>query len=57
MAVAYAVVGFIGAMITALILWWRYGALMALLAAPFGACLLVLVVAVLLRLRPDNRNP
>jgi uncharacterized membrane protein required for colicin V production len=57
MAVAYAVVGFIGALITALILWWRYGALMALLGAPFGACLLVLVVAVLLRLRPDNRNP
>ena len=54
--VAYAVVGFTGALITVLILWWRYGLLMALLAAPFGASLLVLGLAILLALRPDNRS-
>jgi hypothetical protein len=56
MAVAYTVVGFIGALIIAPILWWRSGLLVALLGTPFGASLLVLVMTVLLALRPNNRN-
>jgi cell division protein FtsX len=54
--VAYAVVGLTGALISVLILWWRYGLLMGLLAAPFRARSLVLGLAILLALHSDNRS-
>jgi hypothetical protein len=55
MVVAYAIVGFIGTLITVAMLW-RYGPLIAFSGGPFGGSLLVLVIAVLLALRPDDRG-
>jgi hypothetical protein len=54
---SYVVAGFVGGLITALALWWHFGALAALLGAPFGGGLLALVLALLLALRPDNHSP
>ena len=56
MVVIYVLVGIIGALITAPILWWRYGPLVAFLGALFGASLLVLAVALLLALRSKKRS-
>jgi hypothetical protein len=54
---AYVVAGFVGGLITALVLWWHFGALAVLLGAPFGGSLLALVLAFVLALRRDNHSP
>ncbi|MET0531201.1 MAG: hypothetical protein ABW003_23185 [Microvirga sp.] len=56
MVVIYVLVGIIGALITAPILWWRYGPLVAFLGALFGASLLVLALVFLLALRSNSRS-
>jgi predicted membrane chloride channel (bestrophin family) len=55
--VAYVVAALVGALITVPILWWNYGALVALLGAPFGGSLLALVLALVLALRSNDHHP
>ena len=56
MVVVYVLVGIIGMLISAPILWWRYGPLVAFLGALFGASLLVLALVLLLALRSKKRS-
>jgi uncharacterized membrane protein required for colicin V production len=56
MVVVCILVGIIGMLISAPILWWRYGPLVAFLGVPFGASLLVLALLLLLALRSYNRS-
>lgn len=56
MVVAYVIVGLVGGLATSLILWWLYGPLAAFLGAPFGASLLIGIVALRLALRADRRR-
>jgi hypothetical protein len=51
MVIVYLVTAFLGAFITFAALLWHYGVTIALLGMPFGASLLMLIVAVLTYLR------
>jgi membrane associated rhomboid family serine protease len=56
MVVVYVLVGIIGMVISAPILWWRCGPHVAFLGSLFGASLSVLTLVLLLALRSNNRS-